>query len=43
MRPTAAATYVNPDITTAPASHAQLADRSARTLSSTLASCGSRK
>ena len=34
--------YVHADIATAPASHIQFADRSASTLSSTLASCGSR-
>ena len=41
--PTAADTYVSEDITIAPASQPQLAERSASTLSSTLASCGRRK
>ena len=36
------ATYVTHDITTHTASHTQFADRNARMLSSTLASCGSR-
>ncbi len=43
VMPMPAATYVTPDITTQPASQPQLAERIASMLSSTLASCGSRK